>query len=197
MTCNVGVTLDQYKPILNSSYHFLCRFPAQIKKKMLLVSKIWHNSRAFWYSKFLLWKEVLSLQWLWGNIVRYGSVESMLRMKIFGCSFKLKKVIHPTWGVDICLRSFCVCAVLCSWSPVQGVLQTLYKIHNFRNNSEWVQAREPNPSRRKRRRGLFSWYCLFFSWSKTYAVKMYQRYILRSLVPSIEMRMNRELAYTT
>jgi hypothetical protein len=30
-------------------------------------------------------------------------------------------------------------------SPVQEVLQTVYKIHNFRINSEWEQAREPNP----------------------------------------------------
>jgi hypothetical protein len=27
--------------------------------------------------------------------------------------------------------------------PVQGVLPTVYKIHNFRINSEWEQAREP------------------------------------------------------
>jgi hypothetical protein len=36
---------------------------------------------------------------------------------------------NPTWGMDDCIRLFCVCAVLCTesglamgWSPVQGVL---------------------------------------------------------------------------
>jgi hypothetical protein len=32
------------------------------------------------------------------------------------------------------------------WSPVQAVLPTVYKIHNFRINCEWEQVREPNPS---------------------------------------------------
>jgi hypothetical protein len=31
-------------------------------------------------------------------------------------------------------------------SPVQAVLPTVHKIHNFRINSEWEQEREPNPS---------------------------------------------------
>jgi hypothetical protein len=33
------------------------------------------------------------------------------------------------------------------WSPVQGVLPTVYTIHSFRINSEWEQARERNLSR--------------------------------------------------
>jgi hypothetical protein len=39
---------------------------------------------------------------------------------------------HPTWGMDVCVRLSCVCAVLCAgrglatgWSPVQGVLPTV------------------------------------------------------------------------
>jgi hypothetical protein len=39
---------------------------------------------------------------------------------------------HPTWGMDVCVRLFCVCSVLCAgrglatgWSPVQGDLQTV------------------------------------------------------------------------
>jgi hypothetical protein len=35
-------------------------------------------------------------------------------------------------------------------SPVQGFLPTVYEYHNFRINSEWKQAREPNPSRQKK-----------------------------------------------
>jgi hypothetical protein len=29
-------------------------------------------------------------------------------------------------------------------SPVQGILPTVYKIHSFRINSDWGQAREPS-----------------------------------------------------
>jgi hypothetical protein len=48
---------------------------------------------------------------------------------------------------------FCVRVVLCRQRscdgliPLQGFLRTIYKIENFRINSEWEQAREPNPSR--------------------------------------------------
>jgi hypothetical protein len=34
-----------------------------------------------------------------------------------------------------------------SWSPVQGVVSTVYKIQNFKIISEWEQVSEPNPSR--------------------------------------------------
>jgi hypothetical protein len=41
---------------------------------------------------------------------------------------------NPTWGMDVCVRLLCVCAVLCAgsdlatgWSPVQGVLPTMQK----------------------------------------------------------------------
>jgi hypothetical protein len=63
---------------------------------------------------------------------------------------------NPTRGIDVCLYLFCVCVVLCGnglasgWSTVQGVLPTPYKIHSFIINSEWEQAREPNPSRWKK-----------------------------------------------
>jgi hypothetical protein len=40
----------------------------------------------------------------------------------------------PTWGMDRYVRLFCVCAALCAgsalvagWSPVQGVLPTVWK----------------------------------------------------------------------
>jgi hypothetical protein len=42
---------------------------------------------------------------------------------------------NPTWSMVVCVRLFCVCAVLCvdsgivtSWSPAQGVLPTVYRI---------------------------------------------------------------------
>jgi hypothetical protein len=42
---------------------------------------------------------------------------------------------NPTQGVDVCMRLFCVCAVLCvgrgletGWSTFQGVLPTVYRI---------------------------------------------------------------------
>jgi hypothetical protein len=45
----------------------------------------------------------------------------------------------PTQGMDVCVRLLCVCVVLCvgsgfvtGWSPVQGVLPTVYKIKNLK-----------------------------------------------------------------
>jgi hypothetical protein len=35
-------------------------------------------------------------------------------------------------------------------SPVQGVLETLYKNHSYRINSEWEEARQPNPWKQKK-----------------------------------------------
>jgi hypothetical protein len=41
--------------------------------------------------------------------------------------------------MDVCARLFCVCVVLCvgsglatGWSPVQGVLSTLYRLGNWK-----------------------------------------------------------------
>jgi hypothetical protein len=45
----------------------------------------------------------------------------------------------PIQGMDVCMRLFCVCVVLCvgsglatGWSPVQGILPTVYKIKNLK-----------------------------------------------------------------
>jgi hypothetical protein len=47
--------------------------------------------------------------------------------------------LNPTRGMDICVRLFCFCAVLCvsrglatDWSPVQGVLPTVYRISKLK-----------------------------------------------------------------
>jgi hypothetical protein len=47
---------------------------------------------------------------------------------------------NPTRGMDVCVRLFCVCAVLCvgsglttGWSPVQGVLRTVYGLWNWKS----------------------------------------------------------------
>jgi hypothetical protein len=47
---------------------------------------------------------------------------------------------------------FSLCVVLCvcrgfamGRPPVQGVLSTVCKVHNFAINSEWEQAKEKNP----------------------------------------------------
>jgi hypothetical protein len=46
---------------------------------------------------------------------------------------------NPTQGMDVCVRLFCVCVVLCArsglaagWSPVQGVLPTVYNIKKMK-----------------------------------------------------------------
>jgi hypothetical protein len=47
---------------------------------------------------------------------------------------------NPTWGMDVSVRLFCACVVLCAgggpltgWSSVRGVLLTVYKIKKLRN----------------------------------------------------------------
>jgi hypothetical protein len=47
---------------------------------------------------------------------------------------------NPTRGMDVCVRLFCVCDVLCAssvlatgWSPAQGVLPTVYRIKKLKN----------------------------------------------------------------
>jgi hypothetical protein len=46
---------------------------------------------------------------------------------------------NPTWGIDVSVRLFCVCVVLCvgsglatGWSPFQGVPPTVYRIKNLK-----------------------------------------------------------------
>jgi hypothetical protein len=44
-----------------------------------------------------------------------------------------------TWGTDVCVRLFCVCVDVCvgkghamGWSPIQGVLPTVYRLKNWK-----------------------------------------------------------------
>jgi hypothetical protein len=45
--------------------------------------------------------------------------------------------------MDVCLRLFCVCAVLCvgsglatDWSPYQGILPTMYRFEKQKKNGQ-------------------------------------------------------------
>jgi hypothetical protein len=47
---------------------------------------------------------------------------------------------NPTWGMDACVRLFCVCVVLCvgsglatDWFPVQGVVLNVYRIKKLKS----------------------------------------------------------------
>jgi hypothetical protein len=47
---------------------------------------------------------------------------------------------NPIRGMDVCVRLICVCVVLCvdsdlatGWSPVQGVLPTVYRLRNWKS----------------------------------------------------------------
>jgi hypothetical protein len=58
---------------------------------------------------------------------------------------------NPTQGMDVCVRLFCVCVVLCvgsglatGWSPVQGVLLTVYRIKKL-NKAAKVQQMAAEP----------------------------------------------------
>jgi hypothetical protein len=59
--------------------------------------------------------------------------------------------------MSVCVNSIFVLPYICSGlatgrSLVQGVLPTVYKIHNFIINSEYGQSRERNPSRQKKKK---------------------------------------------
>jgi hypothetical protein len=58
---------------------------------------------------------------------------------------------NPTRGIDVCARLFCVCAVLyvgsslaTGWSPVQGVLPTVYRIKKLKKAGK-AQQRAVEP----------------------------------------------------
>jgi uncharacterized membrane protein YjgN (DUF898 family) len=62
---------------------------------------------------------------------------------------------NPTRGMDVSVFSIFVLSyagtgLASVWTPVQKVQYRLYKIRNFRINSECQQARELNPSMRKK-----------------------------------------------
>jgi hypothetical protein len=64
---------------------------------------------------------------------------------VFACSNAGIVGSNPTQGMDVCVRLFCVCVVLCvgsglatGWSPVQGVLPTVYRI------KKWKKRRRSN-----------------------------------------------------
>jgi hypothetical protein len=67
---------------------------------------------------------------------------------------------NPTQGIDVCMRSFCVCVVLSLdsglatvWSPVRGVLPTVYrikKLKNYQGPTKDSRAIEINISNRSR-----------------------------------------------
>jgi hypothetical protein len=59
--------------------------------------------------------------------------------------------LNPTRGTDICVRLFCVCAVLCvgsglatGWSLVRGALLTLYRIMKLKKTAR-AQQRSVEP----------------------------------------------------
>jgi hypothetical protein len=58
---------------------------------------------------------------------------------------------NPTQGIDICVRLFCVCVVLCvgsglatGWSPARGVLPSVYRITKLKKAAK-VQQRAVEP----------------------------------------------------
>jgi hypothetical protein len=57
----------------------------------------------------------------------------------FACSNTGIMGSYPTRSMDVCVRLFCVCVVLCvgkglatGWSPVQGFLPTVYRIKKLK-----------------------------------------------------------------
>jgi hypothetical protein len=63
---------------------------------------------------------------------------------VFACSNTGIVSPNPTRGMDVCVRLFCVCVVLCAGSdhatgwrpppPVQGVLSTMHRLRNWKSD---------------------------------------------------------------
>jgi hypothetical protein len=64
----------------------------------------------------------------------------------------------PLHGKDVCFQLFVLSCIgiglATDWSPVQRVLPTLYKMDNFRINSEWEQVRELSPIKWNKKNNL-------------------------------------------
>jgi hypothetical protein len=76
---------------------------------------------------------------------------------VFACSNTGVVGSIPTRGMDVGVRLFCVCVVLClgsglatDWSPVQGILQTVYRLRNWRQKRpRFTRTVEPKIDRQK------------------------------------------------
>jgi hypothetical protein len=74
--------------------------------------------------------------------IRYWPITVTVRSKVrtvFACSNTGIVGSNPTNGMAVCVHLFCVCAVLCAgrglapgWSPVQGVLPTVWKVKRLK-----------------------------------------------------------------
>jgi hypothetical protein len=80
---------------------------------------------------------------------------------------------NPIQGIDVCVRLFCVCVVLCvgsglatGWSPFQGVLPTVYRIKKLK---KWPRSDKGLYSHRRIERWYFIMWPgvqkMFFNWS--------------------------------
>jgi hypothetical protein len=54
---------------------------------------------------------------------------------------------NPNWGMDACVRLFCVCAVVCvgsglatGWSLVQGVPPTVCRLRNWKSGQGLIKG---------------------------------------------------------
>jgi hypothetical protein len=83
----------------------------------------------------------------WEYLYKYLKVEQIAeaaRSKawtVFACLNAGVVALNPTRGMDVFLRLFCVCVVLCvgsglamGWSRVQRVLLTVYRTNNWKSD---------------------------------------------------------------
>jgi hypothetical protein len=99
---------------------------------------------------FLSYMRFPSTRWLWPvhfslfNLIQFGMpITVAARCKkwtVFTRSNNGIVCSNPTRGMDVCVRLFCVCVVLCvgggfatGSSPVQGVLPTVYRLRNWKS----------------------------------------------------------------
>jgi hypothetical protein len=106
------------------------------------ISELWNQSYVFrhWKGNNTLWAYLI-FSFVHRTIWWYFYIYMYVPITVAALSKAWTVFVHSntgivgsntTWGMDICVRLFCVCIVLCAgsglatgWSPVQGVLPTV------------------------------------------------------------------------
>jgi hypothetical protein len=121
------------------------------------------------------WKSLTEL-----HINNFMSITMAIQCEVWTACARSKTGVvgsNLTWGMDVCVRLFCVCVVLCvrtglatGWSPVQGVLPTVYRIKKLKNWSRFKGLE----SHRRGKKQFHKEYEIGRTWSRPV------RYLLRN-----------------
>jgi hypothetical protein len=108
-----------------------------------IITCITHNHKSYSDMGINLLTIITSISfrsWLWR--IPLGPITVAARSKAWTVFARSNAVVvgsNPTQGIDVCVRLFCICVVLCvgrglatGWSPVKGVLPTVYRMKKLK-----------------------------------------------------------------